>query len=461
MKFLANPRYSLDVENEAIIDNNSGVVIPKEKIPFFRCLINGYGVGKKSFMWFNVFNMLNIVLAEKYRSCVDLIEIRECYDRGNPYLTKYIVQTKEPIIYRYALTDYALICRFGHLAISKDGVMIDINTNEIIKIPNVREVTLDKTYRYYYIGGRLYLVHRLIAEAWLYNETPITKQQVNHINGNKLNNVLSNLEWVTPKENIDHLFKNELSEQNILTKIRHRVTKEILEFHSIREMCRYLDITQQDFSRYPAGYLYNDFEIRVAGDDRDWYYNNGDVSPLSKFSNYMFKVYKNNVLDKTLYLRDDLNIMFGYPKDQLVSKTVELVNNQSKDYRIEMIALSKTGPYDVKNIKTNEVKRFDSVPPIAKYVNYNETTIRVAIDTNRLVQGIYAIKSADKEWRNDYIVIAPTKAKEYNLINVKTGEETLCKSFLEATKLVKTSKKTLRKYINTNREVFGYKINRA
>ena len=115
----------------------------------------------------------------------------------------------------------------------------------------------------------------------------------------------------------------------------------------------------------------------------------------------------------------------------------------------------------MQNIETGDVKRFDYIPQIAKYVNYNETTVRIAINTNRLVQSVYAIKTADKEWRTDYKVIEPTLAKEYKLINVKTGEETLCKSFLEATKLVNTSKKTLRKYINTNREVFGYKINRA
>lgn len=462
MKFLANPRFSLDVENEAIIDNNSGVVIPKEKIPFFRCVINGYEVSNKSFMWYEVFNMLNIELAEKFRSCVNLIEINECYDRGNPYLTKYLVQAKEPIIYRYALVDYALICRFGSLAISKEGVIIDINTNTIVKLPNVKEVTSKKVYRYYYIQGREHIVHRLIAEAWLYNETPTTKQQVNHIDGNKLNNVLSNLEWVTAKENMDHLFKNELSDQNKVTRIRHRVTKEILEFHSINEMCKYLKIAQQDFSKYPAGYLYNDFEVRVAGDDRDWYYITGNEEVYSKAATHKFEIFENGVLVKTFFKLDDVKEFLGIEDGLLTIKYItQFFNGVLNKYKFVATQLGNSGPYDVKNVETNEVERFDSIPQIAKYVNYNETTVRIAINTNRLVQSKFAIKTADKEWRNDYIVIAPTLAKEYKLINVKTGEETLCKSFLEATKIVNTSKKTLRKYINTNKEVFGYKINRA
>lgn len=60
---------------------------------------------------------------------------------------------------------------------------------------------------------KTYLVHQLVARTFIPN--PENKETVNHINGNKLDNHISNLEWATSKEQKDHAIRNGLCIKNI------------------------------------------------------------------------------------------------------------------------------------------------------------------------------------------------------------------------------------------------------
>ncbi len=55
-------------------------------------------------------------------------------------------------------------------------------------------------------------VHRLVAKTFILN--PLSLPCVNHKDGNKLNNNVENLEWVTNSENDIHAFKTGLRQYN-------------------------------------------------------------------------------------------------------------------------------------------------------------------------------------------------------------------------------------------------------
>ena len=57
-------------------------------------------------------------------------------------------------------------------------------------------------------------VHRLVAAAFVPNDDPENKIEVNHIDGNRCNNKASNLEYCSHKENMQHAAQNGLLNRN-------------------------------------------------------------------------------------------------------------------------------------------------------------------------------------------------------------------------------------------------------
>ena len=84
-------------------------------------------------------------------------------------------------------------------------------------------------------------IHNLVAKAFIPN--PDNKPQINHIDGNKTNNLVNNLEWVTAKENNQHawdigLKENARKASSEIGKITGKVTiKKAIESRKKKVIC--------------------------------------------------------------------------------------------------------------------------------------------------------------------------------------------------------------------------------
>lgn len=94
-----------------------------------------------------------------------------------------------------------------------------------------------------------FAIHQLVAQAFLDN--PGNKPIVNHIDGNKLNNSLTNLEWATYSQNLQHAYKTGLRRTVSIEAVGTKNYKRKLKPEQVIEIKRLLatgNLTHKDIA---------------------------------------------------------------------------------------------------------------------------------------------------------------------------------------------------------------------
>ncbi len=99
---------------------------------------------------------------------------------------------------------YTKIKGYENYGISIDGKVYSYKRNKIRKtvIQKKNHTSYERVVLFKDGKNKKFFIHRLIAIAYIPN--PLNKPHINHIDNNGLNNCISNLEWVTHKENVNH-----------------------------------------------------------------------------------------------------------------------------------------------------------------------------------------------------------------------------------------------------------------
>lgn len=145
------------------------------------------------------------------------------------YLLNPIERDVQELIYPYETYEYKIyelsngrkykVYRNGKVVACEFEYVDNYGTGRTRKF-NEREVTPSRTKDGYFemnLGGRTgekWLLHRLVASVWIDNKG--NHETVNHIDGNKGNNSVENLEWCSRTDNIKDAFDKGLYENNKL-----------------------------------------------------------------------------------------------------------------------------------------------------------------------------------------------------------------------------------------------------
>lgn len=196
--------------------------------------------------------------------------------------------------------------------VKKTGIIYDLDKKRIVNINYSGKAagSYPSVILFNKLGEKCQLVlHKLLAVYFIPNNDPLNKICVNHIDGDKLNFDLSNLEWVTSKENTKKAYSNKQMENTLLSrKIYSKKIQNELELKGRNIINMIMDGYDNDFiaKEFKVGYKYISAVRRKIKFKYLWEeMYPGSIVPKSS------KEYeiKNSLINSKFSLEEELNIL--------------------------------------------------------------------------------------------------------------------------------------------------------
>lgn len=145
--------------------------------------------------------------------------------------------------------------------ISNKGIIFDCKNKRIVKCydnkSGYKKVTL---YSKMFPRGKKFYIHRLVAIIFIPN--PNNLAIVNHLDKQRDNNIVENLEWCTISENNLHKFKSgNLKTHNAMKVEFYDKNKKFYKlFYSLLDACKFLKVHEKNSYRLKNIIIKNNFE---------------------------------------------------------------------------------------------------------------------------------------------------------------------------------------------------------
>jgi hypothetical protein len=174
----------------------------------------------------------------------------------------------------YAISNFGRIKRLEHKVWCELNNSFSTYSETLLK-PNNKNRKGYNRIKVYYLDGtqKMCSIHRLVAEAFI--ENPLNLPQVNHKDGKKLNNVWTNLEWVTQSQNIRHSIdilgeiKGKTGESCNFNKLKEETVKtlpELLKKYTKRKIARLWGVAPTTITEITSGRSWKHLNLKFNSD---------------------------------------------------------------------------------------------------------------------------------------------------------------------------------------------------
>lgn len=285
--------------------------------------------------------------------------------------------------------------------------------------------------------------HRLVALTFIPNDDFITRPYINHIDADRGNNEIGNLEWCSPEENAVHAAKMGLQPDILRVKARDVYTGKITHHYSLQDIVTTFGIPytrlsffRVNYGRLP-GYLFNKrYEIKLEDDNTPWYYENKDLdeSCFGEKAYITWTIFnKNNGETKVFNSGKALCKKYQlwlpiFNKENIIKAMKVKHPNLEVSYKINHIR----GPYNIYDVvKKKFVFVCSSLRDIEKQTGIGNNMIRDHL--SRKEKFIYndryiVLAEGNTKFNLDEYVKKPDLSKKVKLIDVDTKEEKIFNS---------------------------------